>query len=135
MTDKEFNKNNQIGNLNLKLSIQEKLVCLKEINDRFKKILHVYEKSLEPDSKYNYKIYCSGLIIYVSSSNILFNGELVNLVVNLNAILTNKFDKAEIKRIVFESINFINHLYSSYNSLQFLNVEEVNKKGDKNAFN
>lgn len=94
----------------IKLSKEEKLQCLKEIQDRLKKILYVYEKSLEPDSNYNYKVFCSGILIYISSSNVLFNGELVSLVVNINSILINDFDKPEIKRIVFESINFANHL-------------------------
>lgn len=69
------------------LSLDEKLVCLHEIVDKLKKILYVYDKSLDPDSGYKYKVYCGGIAIYVSSSNYLFDGELVSLIVNLNAIL------------------------------------------------
>lgn len=111
-------------NSKLKLSVQEKLVCLKEINSRLKKILHVYEKSMEPNSKYNYKIYCSGLAIYISSSNLLFDGELVNLIVNMTSILSNTFDKSEIKRITFESINFVNHLISIYTEQEMKDVTD-----------
>ena len=84
------------------LSLDERIKCLEEILSKLKKILYVYDKSQDKDSDYNYKIFCGGILIYVSSSNLLFNGELVNLVVNINAILTNNFDKPQLKRIVFE---------------------------------
>lgn len=87
------------------LSLDEKIKCLEEILGKLKKILYVYDKSQEDESGYNYKVFCGGILIYVSSSNLLFDGELVNIVVNINAILTNDFDKAQIKRIVFESVN------------------------------
>lgn len=96
------------------LSLEEKIKCLEEIQQRLKKILYVYEKSLEVDSQYNYKVYCGGLLIYVSSSNILFDGELVNILININAILTNNFSKSQIKRIVFETKNFTEFLLSKY---------------------
>lgn len=96
------------------LSNQEKVVCLKEIIKKLKKILYVWEKSQEPTSTYNYRIYCGGVLIYVSSSNMLFDGELVNIVVNLNAIMTNKFTKPQLKRIVFESVNYAQFLLSIY---------------------
>lgn len=96
------------------LSNQEKVVCLKEIIKKLKKILYVWEKSQEPASTYNYRIYCGGVLIYVSSSNMLFDGELVNIVVNLNAIMTNKFTKPQLKRIVFESVNYAQFLLSIY---------------------
>ena len=106
------------------------MTCLHEINDKFKKILYVYDRSLEPDSGYKYKIYCGGIAIYVSSSNMLFSGELVSLIINLNAILTNEFDKPQIKRLVFESINFIEYLISKYESLYNSNekLEHFNEK-------
>ena len=96
------------------LSLEEKVKCLEEILNKVKKILYVYDKTLEPDSKYDYKVYCGGVLIYVSSSNLLFNGELVNIVININAILTNEFSKAQIKRIVFETKNFTEFLLSKY---------------------
>ena len=96
------------------LSNQEKVVCLKEIIKKLKKILYVWEKSQEPASTYNYRIYCGGVLIYVSSGNMLFDGELVNIVVNLNAIMTNKFTKPQLKRIVFESVNYAQFLLSIY---------------------
>lgn len=94
------------------LSNKEKIFCLKEIIKKLKKVLYVYDKSLEPDSTYDYKIYCGGVMIYVSSSNLLFDGELVNIVINLNAIMTNEFTKPQIKRVVFECVNYAQYLLS-----------------------
>ena len=109
------------------LSVDEKIKCLDEIIAKLKKILYVYDKSLEPDSTYNYKVYCGGILIYVSSSNFLFDGELVNIVINLNAILTNNFSKNQIKRITFETINFAQYISSKYK-------KELNKElGDKES--
>lgn len=96
------------------LSSNEKIVCLEEIISRLKKILYVYDKSQEPNSNYNYKVFCGGVALYVSSSNTLFNGELVNIVININSILTNRLDKGQIKKLVFESINFANYLLKKY---------------------
>lgn len=102
------------NNFVITLSYEEKLRCLEEIISKLKKVVHVYEKTQEPNSNYNYRVFCGGIAIYVSSANILFNGELVNILINLNAILTNSFDKEQIKKLVFESINFANYLYSKY---------------------
>lgn len=96
------------------LSPNEKIVCLEEIISRLKKILYVYDKSQEPNSNYNYKVFCGGVALYVSSSNTLFDGELVNIVININSILTNRLDKGQIKKLVFESINFANYLLKKY---------------------
>lgn len=95
------------------LTNQEKIKCLTEIKKKIKKIMYVYEKSIEPQSEYNYKVYCSGILLYVSSSNILFNGDLINMVVNLNTILTNDFDKKQLKRIVMEMLNNSNYLLNN----------------------
>lgn len=95
------------------LTNQEKLVCLREILGRLKKVLYVYDKGLE-DPKYNYKVFCGGILIYVSSSNTLFEGELVNLVINLNAIINNDFDKKQVKRIIFECINQAEYLIDKH---------------------
>lgn len=95
------------------LSTQEKIACLKEILSKLKKVLYVYDKGLE-DLRYNYKTFCGGILIYISSSNSLFEGELVNLVINLNAIISNDFDKKQIKRIIFECINQVEYLIDKY---------------------
>lgn len=96
------------------LSLEEKIRCLEEIESKLKKILYVYDESQKPNSSYNYKVYIGGVLIYISSSNMLFGGELVNIIVNLNAIMTNNFSKAQIKRIVFESRNLAQYLLSNY---------------------
>lgn len=107
------------------LSLDEKIKCLEEILGKLKKILYVYDKSQEPNSDYNYKIFCGGILIYVSSSNLLFNGELVSVVVNINAILTNNFDKPQLKRIVFESINQVEYMLSGY-KISLKKIEKEN---------
>ena len=101
-------------NYKVVLSTNEKIVCLEEIVSKLKKVLYVYDKSQEPDSNYNYRVYCGGIIMYVSSSNILFNGELVSIVINLNSILNNQLDKGQIKKLVFESINYAEYLLRQY---------------------
>lgn len=102
------------NNFKIVLSLDEKIKCLEELVIRLKKILYVYDRSLEPDSKYNYRIYCGGVAMYISSSNYLFNGELVSVVVNMTSILNNKLEKAQIKKLVFDSVNYVEFLLSSY---------------------
>ena len=102
------------NNFKIVLSLDEKLKCLEELVVRLKKILYVYDRSLEPDSKYNYRIYCGGVAMYISSSNYLFNGELVSVVVNMTSILNNKLEKTQIKKLVFDSVNYVEFLLSSY---------------------
>ena len=87
------------NNFKIVLSLDEKIKCLEELVVRLKKILYVYDRSLEPDSKYNYRIYCGGVAMYISSSNYLFNGELVSVVVNMTSILNNKLEKTIILKI------------------------------------
>ena len=52
--------------------------------------------------------------MYVSSSNILFDGELVSIIININAILMNQLDKGQIKKLIFESINYAEYLLKKY---------------------
>lgn len=111
---KPMYNNENTHDFKIVLSIDEKIACLQEILLRVKKILYVYDKSQEPESKYDYKIYLGGIMIYISSSNNLFNGELVNILVNLNAIAENDFTKAQIKRIVFESRNQLESMIEKY---------------------
>ena len=102
------------NNFKIVLSLDEKIKCLEELVVRLKKILYVYDRSLEPDSKYNYRIYCGGVAMYISSSNYLFNGELVSIVVNMTSILNNKLENTQIKKLVFDSVNYAEFLLSSY---------------------
>ena len=102
------------NNFKIVLSLDEKIKCLEELVVRLKKILYVYDRSLEPDSKYNYRIYCGGVAMYISSSNYLFNGELVSVVVNMTSILNNKLEKTQIRKLVFDSVNYVEFLLSSY---------------------
>lgn len=115
------------------LSSEEKVRCLKEVISRLKKILHVYEKSLEPNSTYNYRVYCGGVLMYVSSSNFLFNGELVNIVINLTSILQNKLEKPAIKKLVFDSVNFAEYVLKGYEHTD--TDKEVKEVGEDNGVN
>lgn len=120
----EYLIENSLPEFTINLTLDEKIKCLKEIQSKIKKILYVYDKSNEEDSNYNYKVYCGGILIYVSSSNVLFKGELVNILINLNAIVTNDFDKPQIKRIVFESKNQVDHLLNEY-EIKKSNLKEM----------
>ena len=111
------------NNFKIVLSLDEKIKCLEELVVRLKKILYVYDRSLEPDSKYNYRIYCGGVAMYISSSNYLFNGELVSVVVNMTSILNNKLEKTQIKKLVFDSVNYVEFLLSSYKDKKESNKE------------
>lgn len=114
MVKRGVNKvNNNItenDNFEIILTLEEKKRCLTEIIKRTKKILFVYEQSLKPDTNYNYKVYVHGLALFISTSNNLFKGELVNLIINLCSILQNDLEKAEIKKLVFENINYATYL-------------------------
>lgn len=100
----------------IKLTSEEKIHCLEEIKSKLKRVIFVYEKSLDPNSNYNYKVYTGGVIMYVSSSNLLFKGELVSIIINLNSILNNNLDKKQIKRLMLESVNFVDFLLKKYTS-------------------
>lgn len=67
--------------------------------------------------------------MYVSSSNFLFNGELVNIVVNLTSILQNKLEKPGIKKLVFDSVNFAEYTLKKYKEKD----GEKNKAGDEHG--
>lgn len=124
-TVKEIKNSNtiDISNFKIILSYEEKIRCLEEILIKLKKILYVYDKSKEKCSNYNYKVYCGGILIYVSSSNMLFEGELVNVIVNLNAIINNDFDKVQIKRLVFETINNLEFLLKKIKEKEKKDIE------------
>lgn len=111
--------------ITLELSQEEKIKCLEEILKKIKKILFVYEKSLDKESGYNYKIYITGILFYIKSSDDLFGGGLVTIMINLNSILINDLNKTQIKRIVLETKNFVEYLLD----------HESKKRGDENACN
>lgn len=117
------------------LSIEEKIKCLEEIISKLNKILYVYDKGQEPNSTYNYKVYCGGILIYVSSSNSLFNGELINIIVNINAIITNDFDKTQLKRVVFESKNYAKFLLDKYRRIRKKEKKKYNSDNNSDTFN
>ena len=114
-------------NYEIILTAQEKRKCLKEIIRKNKRILFVYEQSLKPNSTYNYKVFVHSLALYVSTSNILFKGSLVDILVNLCSILQNDFDKQEIKKLVFENVKYASFLLGK--------LEQIAKVGDDGGNN
>lgn len=126
---------NTVSDFRVTLTEKEKVVCLREIIKKLKKILYVYDKSLEPNSSYDYKIYSGGVMLYVSSSNMLFDGELVNIVINLNAILTNDFSKSQLKRVVFECVNYAQYLLSGLSGQVSGQVNNSNNSNSSNHYN
>lgn len=120
-----LNKNTEI--FEIVLTAQEKRKCLKEIIRKNKRILYVYEQSLKPNSTYDYKVFVHSLALYVSTSNELFKGGLVDIVINLSSILQNDLTKEEIKKLVFENINFASFLLGRVNQ-----IAEVGDNGGDN---
>jgi len=117
----EFTNEVDLYNFKINLSTKERKACLKEIIKKNKKILYVFEQSEIPDSGYNYKTYVGSILLYISSSNELFNGELINILINLNTIMINNLDKKQIKKIVLEIKNIAEFL--------------LTKEGEKNECN
>lgn len=101
------NKENQ---LNLNLSDKEKSFCLKDINKKIIRCLYVYEQEQKCIQNYDYKTYLDSVILYVHSSNQLFDGILMNVIVNLNILRENNFNKEQFKKIIFECKNYIDFL-------------------------
>ena len=49
-------------------------------------------------------------MLYVHSCNQLFDGVLMNIIVNLNILKENNFNKEKFKKIIFECKNYIDFL-------------------------
>lgn len=96
--------------IELVLSKQEKKKCLRAIIKKNKRILYAYEQTLIPETGYDYKKFVKGIIRYVSSSNELFKGDLINILINLYSILQNDLDKSELKSLVHENTNIATYL-------------------------
>ena len=96
--------------LNLKLSEKEKIFCLKDINKKLIRCLYVYEQEKEQIENYDYKNYLESIILYVHSSNQLFDGILMNVIINLNTLKENDFNKEQFKKIIFECKNYVDFL-------------------------
>lgn len=104
-------QNDKQGNdiFEIVLTTEEKLQCLEQILKKNNRILHVFTKALDPQSGYDYKVYVKGLVLYVSTSNNLFKGGLVSIVVNLCSILQNEFEYKDIKKIVYDNANYLSY--------------------------
>ena len=96
--------------LKLNLSEEEKIFCLKDINKKIIRCLYVYEQEEKGIKNYDYKTYLESVMLYVHSSNQLFDGILMNVIVNLNILKENNFNKEKFKKIIFECKNYIDFL-------------------------
>lgn len=96
--------------LKLNLSDNEKTFCLKDINKKIIRCLYVYEQEQKGVENYDYKTYLESVMLYIHSSNQLFNGILMNVIVNLNILKENDFNKEQFKKIIFECKNYIDFL-------------------------
>ena len=105
-----------MDDVKLILSKDEKIICLLDIKKKLKKIIYVYEKTLE-DTKYDYKVYVKGLLYYVAASNNLLNDSLTSIIIDLNSILLHDFNKRELKSIVFGAMNTIDHMLKKENEV------------------
>lgn len=94
----------------LVLSKREKQKCLRAIIKKNNRILYTYEQTFIPDTGYDYKKYVKNIIRYVSSSNELFDGNLINILINLYSIAHNDLDKDELRRLVHENTNMAAYL-------------------------
>lgn len=110
MVENKFDENN-ITNEECKiiLSGDSRTTCLRSIRKRLVKSLYVYEESIENED-YDYKSYVNSVLWYVCSANELLNGEITSIVVNLNSIIKNDFDKKQFKKIILECKNFADYL-------------------------
>ena len=96
--------------LNIILSEKEKKFCLQDINKKILRCLYVFEQEQKGMENYNCKDYLESVILYVHSSNQLFDGILMNIIVNLNTLKENDFNKEKFKKIIFECKNYIDFL-------------------------
>lgn len=96
--------------LNINLSEKEKIFCLKDISKKILRCLYVFEQEQKGIENYNYKDYLESVILYVHSSNQLFDGILMNIIVNLNILKENDFNKEKFKKIIFECKNYLDFL-------------------------
>lgn len=96
--------------LKLSLSEEEKNFCLKDINKKIIRCLYVYEQEEKGVKNYDYKTYLESVMLYIHSSNQLFDGVLMNIIVNLNILKENDFNKEKFKKIIFECKNYIDFL-------------------------
>ena len=105
--------NSRLEELKICLTSPERIECLKEIRKRNKRILFVYEKSLEKNSNYDYLAYVRNVVMFVSTANELIEGKLASVKVNLCNILNNNLAKDDIRKIVLENNNFLNYILKS----------------------
>lgn len=111
MVENNYNKydDNIDEEFRVVLSGEGRITCLKSIEKRLIKSLYVYEQS-EIDCNYDYKAYVNSVLWFVCSANELLNGEVTSVVVHLNSIMKNDFDKKQFKKIILECKNLVDYL-------------------------
>lgn len=104
----EYEKNND-EEFRVVLSGEGRINCLKSIEKRLVRSLYVYEES-EKNEEYDYKAYVNSVLWFVCSANELLNGEITSVIVHLNSIMKNEFDKKTFKKIILECKNLVDYL-------------------------
>lgn len=94
----------------MKLTKKDRELCLKNIRKQLIRSLHVYEQEKLGQTHYNYKLYIKNLMLFIISFNELFDSELSNIVVKLNVLLINDFEKKDYKSTIFECVNSVDYI-------------------------
>lgn len=109
MVENNCNKYDNVEEFKVILSGEGRIACLKSIEKRLVKSLYVYEQS-EDNRDYDYKAYINSVLWFVCSANELLNGEITSIIVHLNSIMKNDFDKKQFKKIILECKNLVDYL-------------------------
>lgn len=89
-------------NTTLTFSVNEKIKSLEQIRDKLQTSLYVYEKS-QTNKNYNYKDYIRQIILYVASSNNLFDFGLTDIIIELNSIIISDLNKKSYRKIILDN--------------------------------
>lgn len=99
-----------MDNIKIDIKKEQKILYLNNLINRIFKIIYLYEENENSIPS----VYIERLILEINSSNNLFNGVLIDLIVKINCInflgektgeTIEKVFKNKMKSIVFESIN------------------------------
>lgn len=90
----------------LTITNKEKIIYLENLKGKIFKLLPLSEENnnIVPI------IYLSGLLMNINSSNQMFNGILIDLLIQLNEITFVNSNHKQIRKIVLESLNMVSQL-------------------------
>lgn len=88
------------------ISDKEKIIYLENLKGKIFKLLPLYEQ----DNNIVPIVYLNGLLMNISSSNQMFDGLLIDLLVKLNEIRIIKLNHAQLRKIILESLDMVDIL-------------------------